>query len=65
MSALKVALDMIYELTEKNKKLTEELITLESCKTCEYVGDRGIYCNKLGIMRGGLTYCSHYKEEQC
>ena len=41
----------------------EEPLPLEDCMSCEYIGDRGVYCNKLGIMRGGLTYCSHYKKE--
>ena len=46
------------------KPKEEEEIILEDCKTCKFIGDRGVYCNKLGIMRGGLTYCSHYVESQ-
>ena len=35
-----------------------------SCEACEFIGDRGIYCNKLSTFVPKNGYCWQFKKEK-
>ena len=37
--------------------------SIGSCKNCEFLGDRGIYCNKLSIYVPKNGYCWQVKKD--